>query len=341
MEDYKLKYLKYKKKYINLKSKVGGGDMTYEERLAAALALSQAGDNVVPPAAARRQRRAAAAAEQGWTEDEEIRVTLALSQAEAEAEEARRQKRDRDAAAAPAAPDNASAAVQGWTEDEKLKAALALSAAEDARRQRSDRGAAAALNAYDLPLEPYKPNAVTLARVNQYSTEGSKSACTVICTEFATWVLEYMRVPNVDEISEIINRGIKIYRTKFTGHTSFPEASGEYRDRFTFQHLQKGSKKDLNDIITETSKKAIESRNFICIGITKGGESIMICCTPDGKIMLFDSHPKPDLGLTSAYMIEFNNIMDALKYLTEHKIFFIEDLGIFYNAFDAYIIEKK
>ena len=294
MVDYKLKYLKYKKKYINLKSKVGGGDMTYEERLAAALALSQAGDNVVPPAATRRQMRVAAA-------------------------------------------------EQGWTEDEQLKAALALSAAaaEDARRQRSDRGAAAALNAYDLPLEPYKPNAVTLARVNQYSTEGSKSACTVICTEFATWVLGNMRVPNVDKISEIINRGIKIYRAKFTGHTSFPEASGEYRDRFTFQHLQKGSKKDLNDIITETSKKAIESRNFICIGITKGGESIMICCTPDGKIMLFDSHPKPDLGLTSAYMIEFNNIMDALKYLTEHKIFFIEDLGIFYNAFDAYIIEKK
>ena len=336
MEDYKLKYLKYNKKYINLKSKVGGGDMTYEERLAAALALSQAGDNVVPPAATRRQMRVAAA-EQGWTEDEQLKAALALS----EAEDARRLKRDRDAATAPAAA--APAAVQGWTEDEQLKAALALSAAaaEDARRQRSDRGAAAALNAYDLPLEPYKPNAVTLARVNQYSTEGSKSACTVICTEFATWVLGNMRVPNVDKISEIINRGIKIYRAKFTGHTSFPEASGEYRDRFTFQHLQKGSKKDLNDIITETSKKAIESRNFICIGITKGGESIMICCTPDGKIMLFDSHPKPDLGLTSAYMIEFNNIMDALKYLTEHKIFFIEDLGIFYNAFDAYIIEKK
>ena len=119
MEDYKLKYLKYKKKYLNLKSKVGGGDMTFEERLAAALALSQAGDNVVPPAA-RRQRRVAAA-------------------------------------------------EQGWTEDEQLKAALALSEAEDARRQRSDRGAAAVVvapNAYDLLLEPYKPNAVTLARVN-------------------------------------------------------------------------------------------------------------------------------------------------------------------------------
>lgn len=294
MEDYKLKYLKYKKKYLNLKSKVGGGEMTFEEQIAAALALSQAGDNVVPPAAApaaRRQRRVAAA-------------------------------------------------EQGWTEDEQLKAALALSEAEDARRQRSDRGAAAvaAPNAYDLPLEPYKPNAVTLARVNQYSTEGSKSACTVICTEFATWVLENRRVPNEDEISEIINRGIKIYRDNFTGHTSFPEAS---RGRFTFQHLQKGSKKDLNNIITETSKKAIESRNFICIGITKGGESIMICCAPDGKIMLFDSHPKPALGLTSAYMIEFNNITNALEYLTKHKIFFIEDAGILYNAFDAYIIEKR
>ena len=424
MEDYKLKYLKYKKKYLNLKLKVGGADLTYDEQLKLALALSNAGDEVVPQGEAKkslaeRQDESRARAEKAA--NDELQRVLRESAAEAE-----RQMRASVpvAAAAPAVPQGeakkslAEKQAESRARAEKaandgLQKALrdsahaarrqrrAAAAAPAIRRQRRDKGGvikemiknreplqkildmmennfnitdpiimysellqeiedeqlkaglemskptkiydrgAAAPNAHDLHLEPYNPNAVTLARVNQYSTEGSKSACTVICTEFATWVLEYMRVPNVDEISEIINRGIKIYRAQFTGHTSFPEASGAYRGRFTFQHLQKGSKSDLIDIITKTSKKAIELRNFICIGITKGGESIMICCAPDGKIMLFDSHPKPDLGLTSAYMIEFNNIIDALKYLTEHKIFFIEDLGIQYNTFDAYIIEKR
>ena len=54
MEDYKLKYLKYKKKYINLKSELSGGALSEEEYLSIAKALSEGNDAVVPQGEAKK-----------------------------------------------------------------------------------------------------------------------------------------------------------------------------------------------------------------------------------------------------------------------------------------------
>ena len=39
----------------------------------------------------------------------------------------------------------------------------------------------------------------------------------------------------------------------------------------------------------------------------------MICCLPNSKIIYFDSHGKPELGLNGTHIIEFSNYQDVIS----------------------------
>ena len=345
MEDYKLKYLKYKKKYLNLKSKVGGADLTYDEQLKLALALSNAGDEVVPQGEAKKslaEKQAESRARAEKAADDELQRVLRESAAEAE-----RQMRASVpvAAAAPAVPQGKakkslaerqaeSRARAEKAADDELQKALRDSAAE-AERQKRDIGAAAAPAA--APLIPGGPIRVNVARISQMDFPKGRSACTSITAETAHWILKNERIPTIFEYENIIRQVAGNYTSGDGSDFSDIVLSNQKYLGF-LPYMGEVSGNTRGDYFSEITKY-YDTNEFICIAITKRPETILICFNPNEGIFLLDSHPVPHLGLEKASILQFNTVEDLIGFL--RKRFPITERAPELNEYVLRVVNKK
>lgn len=204
-------------------------------------------------------------------------------------------------------------------------------------------------------------NYTSQAPVSQFSYPEGRSACTTIAVE-ATLSLTASGEP-VDESSfsepskliNILTSGIEEYKKINAGnpveHMACAEVllmSEKYGNALehvvVVQGTTEGSDAFLNEL-TETLRGALADGAPVCAVITKPPETVVCFVHPGGSIAIFDSHPRPTLGIEGAYVSGFSSIKAAAAFL--RKIFpAVGDLGDsymaqMYNSFDLTVLRRK
>jgi hypothetical protein len=213
--------------------------------------------------------------------------------------------------------------------------------------------------------------------MSQYSVENGRSACTCIALTAASQFLQNQDV-SPSFLETMISQGVQNYQQLSTSSSSsnnnVEHMSAEevlQKDQGLFQevtslggfirqgilsqdvHHPMGLKSLLEGLRHE------EHREWMCVLITKTPETVLLCFPPDDNTVsrpssssseywLIDSHPRPHLGLESAYATRHASLDSLLMSL--HAIFPCTDLGpdvpemmaVMYNSFDLYpLILKK
>ena len=208
---------------------------------------------------------------------------------------------------------------------------------------------------------------------SQYNVDNGRSACTCIALTTASHFLENQ---NVDSkfLNEMITQGVTNYQTLSTGgsnveHLSAEEVLSKDTNRSIFQvenilggvrqgilsndsNHPLGMKSLLQGIRHEFSSLGKGDNEWLCVLITKTPETVLVCFPPDSispsSYWLLDSHPRPQLGVQSAYAKLHPNLDQLL--LSLMAIFPATELGpdipemmaMLYNSFDFYpLIRKK
>jgi hypothetical protein len=206
---------------------------------------------------------------------------------------------------------------------------------------------------------------------SQYSVDQGRSACTCIALTAAT---NFLKEPNVttEFLEEMITQGVANYQqlmqqqssasTNNIEHLSAEEVLQKDSSRtiFPLQCLPGGIRQGLlsNDFHHPMGLKAIlegireeQPRDeWMAVLITKTPETVLVCfppASPSGPAAasaywLIDSHPRPQLGVDSAFA-KMHSSLDSL-WMSLQAIFPCTDLGpdipemmaMMYNSFDLY-----
>lgn len=97
--------------------------------------------------------------------------------------------------------------------------------------------------------------------------------------------------------------------------------------------------------LTETLRGALADSAPVCAVVTKPPETVVCFVHPNGSVALFDSHPRPTLGVEGAYVSGFSSVKAAAAFL--RTIFpAVGGLGDsymaqMYNSFDLTVLRRK
>ena len=215
---------------------------------------------------------------------------------------------------------------------------------------------------------------------SQYDNPEGRSACTCIALTGASRFLSDQSVTS-SFLDEMIQSGVKNYVSlKSTGttggssdveHLSAEEVLNLDREMiFQVEILPGGIRQGVlskemghplgMQQLLQTIRQEQPVDEWICIVLTKTPESILVCFPPPRKsssslsspspeasaFWLIDSHPRPQLGLTSSYA-KLHPTLDTLI-LSLRTIFpptqiddIPEMMAVMYNSFDLYPLRKK
>jgi hypothetical protein len=222
------------------------------------------------------------------------------------------------------------------------------------------------------------PGDLVRCSMSQYSVENGRSACTCIALTAASQFLQNQDV-SPSFLETMISQGVQNYQqlsTSSSSNNNVEHMSAEevlQKDQGLFQvtslggfirqgilsqdvHHPMGLKSLLEGLRHE------EHREWMCVLITKPPETVLLCFPPDdnntvsrpssssssSEYWLIDSHPRPHLGLESAYATRHPSLDSLLMSL--QAIFPCTNLGpdvpemmaVMYNSFDLYpLILKK
>jgi len=199
---------------------------------------------------------------------------------------------------------------------------------------------------------------------SQYSVDQGRSACTCIALTAATKFLQDTNVTS-EFLEEMITQGVSNYQQLMhqsaseIEHLSAEEVLQKDSSKtiFPLQSLPGGirqgilSKDDFNHpmglkAMLEGLKSDQPRQSWMAVLITKTPETVLVCFPPDSarpsSYWLIDSHPRPQLGVESAYA-KLHPSLDAL-WMSLQAIFPCTDLGpgvremmaMMYNSFDLY-----
>ncbi|CAM9977630.1 unnamed protein product [Scytosiphon promiscuus] len=179
---------------------------------------------------------------------------------------------------------------------------------------------------------------VICASISQYDVENGRSSCTCICLEASLSILERLGdsttwAGSPEDVANYVNVGVAMYEAVVAAgnlaveHTSVAEilaTVARYRDtlqpataRTTHQGML-GSDRSIARVIGEIRSMRQERQKPVAVVITKPPETV-VCVLPvevssdgdartasgSGQWSLFDSHPRPQLGLVGASVRSF------------------------------------
>mmetsp|Transcript_54382 Transcript_54382/g.132008 ORF Transcript_54382/g.132008 Transcript_54382/m.132008 type:complete len:291 (-) Transcript_54382:1505-2377(-) len=246
-------------------------------------------------------------------------------------------------------------------------------------------GGAAASSSTSTSIREAEENVTALARgilrgsTSQYGNPEGRSACTCIALTAASRFLSDQSVTS-SFLDEMIHSGVNNYRSLRSAgtiggssdveHLSAEEVlSLDHGNIFPVELLPGGIRQGVlsqemgHPLGLHALLQAIRQQQpvdeWICIVVTKTPESILVCFPPPRKALsssssspeadafwLIDSHPRPQLGLTSSYA-KLHPTLDTLL-LSLRSIFpptqiddIPEMMAVMYNSFDLYPLRKK
>ncbi|CAM9159964.1 unnamed protein product [Ascophyllum nodosum] len=183
---------------------------------------------------------------------------------------------------------------------------------------------------------------VVQAPISQYDLHNGRSACTCICLEASLTILEMLATGpwrgSPEDVADIVSIGVVMYeglsdagtsnRTLSTEHTSVSEAMPavpRYRDglqpatgRDCYQGML-GAGAAFASILGSIAGDQRDKSRPVAVAITKPPETIVVFLPADPDVsgvassgssgprqwLLFDSHPRPQVGLTGAHVQSF------------------------------------
>jgi hypothetical protein len=200
---------------------------------------------------------------------------------------------------------------------------------------------------------------------SQYSVDQGRSACTCIALTAATKFLKEPGVITSQFLEDMITEGVSSYQqliqlsSSAIEHLSAEEVllKDSLRNIFPVQSLPGGIRQGLlsNDFHHPMGLKAIlegvrqeqPHQEWMTVLITKTPETVLVCFPPPestgpSAYWLIDSHPRPQLGVDSAFA-KMHPSLDSL-WMSLQAIFPCTDLGpdipemmaMMYNSFDLY-----
>ncbi len=208
---------------------------------------------------------------------------------------------------------------------------------------------------------------------SQYSVDQGRSACTCIALTAAT---KFLKDPNVtkDFLEDVLTQGVANYQQLMQQSSSpIEHLSAEEvlqmdfsKTFFPLQSLPGDIRQGIlsNDFFHPLGLKSLlegirseqPNEQWMAVLITKTPETVLLCFPPQScfpsAFWLIDSHPRPQLGVESAYA-KLHPSLDAL-WMSLQAIFPCTELGpdipemmaMMYNSFDFYplllqVTEKK
>eukprot|EP00752_Nemacystus_decipiens_P007723 g6905.t1 len=219
-----------------------------------------------------------------------------------------------------------------------LEQIVGMGFSEDAAKAALEAHGVGALDALLGVTSEASPQVIS-APISQYDVENGRSACTCICLEAALHILrgyaDGVGAGTPESIMNYINVGVSNYEavaaagTLSVEHTSVAEilaSVARYRDALqpastqgTHQGLL-GSASSIASVIREIGSLRQDKNKPVAVVITKPPETVVCFLPPEGNPaiasapsswLLFDSHPRPQLGLTGASVRSFGG-QDAL-----------------------------
>jgi hypothetical protein len=205
------------------------------------------------------------------------------------------------------------------------------------------------------PLPAGSQPMVRQCTISQYSLEGGQSACTVISTMLATEALRALTRPQCNNVSlvelfqDTIQRGVALAVSNDSyQHLSCEEAllllpaeSRLVQRGPVLQGLldQPGC---FADILRRA--RAAAGSDVLAVVLTKPPESVCVVLSPTTSY-LFDSHARPSLGLSCAYVVESPSEQAVLERLVGlFPPFPVDDLDemqrLMYNGVDATVFTR-
>jgi hypothetical protein len=204
--------------------------------------------------------------------------------------------------------------------------------------------------------------ALNEASISQFTFPEGRSACTVIACE-ASFALLNMKKPLVEATKEMVvstvHGGIEEYKARQKGpsggveHMSCDEvllSCPKYSEVMEASGFQQGTNFGSRAFEREIDAALDTAQRFpngICAVITKPPETVVVHvlagATP--SFVVFDSHPRQDIGIHGAYTQGFNTAAACASYL--RQIFpSVDGLGDgmmeqMYNSFDMNLLSRK
>lgn len=200
---------------------------------------------------------------------------------------------------------------------------------------------------------------VVQASISQYDVENGRSACTCICLEASVSILEQMAkglwTGSPDDVANIVSIGVVMYEavagagTLTTEHTSVSEilpVVTRYNDLLepatakVYHQGVLGSDMSIAAVLEGIRRERQGNTRPTAVIITKPPETVVaflpadihehssgVTTTSDSsqQWLLFDSHPRPHLGLVGASVRSFGSEVALVEALT--TIFPALDLG--------------
>lgn len=205
--------------------------------------------------------------------------------------------------------------------------------------------------------------------ISQYAFSDGVSACSCIALNFASEFFtqadnkSLMDVVTPEFLTHCVTSGVEKYKKlgkTSSEHKSPEQILGEIPHSFnvSFNHdMHQGvlssddSPLGLKQVLNNC-RMGGKGNDWVAVVITKTPETVCVCI-PNGEeildakynYILFDSHPRPQMGSSGCYARFHSSIDDLLQYLKQiFPITNVEGMGLLmtemYNSFDAYPLHK-
>jgi hypothetical protein len=197
---------------------------------------------------------------------------------------------------------------------------------------------------------------------SQFSYPEGRSACTTIAVEACLALLtdsgaavDAATFEEPSKILGVLTRGVEEYKRINAGnpveHMACAEVllmsekyGGVLEHVLMVQGVTEGGDAFVTEL-TETLRGALADSAPVCAVVTKPPETVVCFVHPNGSVALFDSHPRPTLGVEGAYVSGFSSVKAAAAFL--RTIFpAVGGLGDsymaqMYNSFDLTVLRRK
>jgi hypothetical protein len=203
--------------------------------------------------------------------------------------------------------------------------------------------------------------------ISQYNVDNGRSACTCIALTTASNFLQNQSVDSAF-LTTMIHKGVENYQSMMSAGSSVEHLSAEevlQKDRSnnpllfeveTVGGIRQGVLSHdpyhpLGLMALLQGLRQESQTEWLAILITKTPETVLVCFPPapvsPSSYWLVDSHPRPQLGVESAYA-KLHPDLDSLA-LSLQAIFPCTELGpdipemmaMMYNSFDLYPLKRK
>jgi hypothetical protein len=199
--------------------------------------------------------------------------------------------------------------------------------------------------------------------ISQYNVDNGRSACTCIALTTASNFLENQSVDSAF-LTTMIHKGVENYQKLSAGssveHLSAEEVLQTDRGNLfaveTIGDIRQGVLSNdphhpLGLMALLQGLRQESQTDWLAILITKTPETVLVCFPPasvsPSSYWLIDSHPRPQLGVESAYA-KLHPDLDSLA-LSLQAIFPCTELGpdipemmaMMYNSFDLYPLKRR